>query len=108
MTTTADQVAARAKERFDETADGLSLRLRGMARVGYLIHPALEMALWDESFVNLNGQDWASKGFQENRAFVGPALHFPGARIEVGYMNQYVHASETMAHVVMTAFFVNY
>lgn len=99
---------ARLEERFSDAADGTDLRLRTLARVGYQATSSLELALWDEGFVGLGDVAWAPSGFAENRAFVGPAWHLGGQRIEVGYMNQYVEASDATSHVVMTALFLQY
>lgn len=76
--------------------------------------PRLSLVAWDEIFVRVNSTHWGGKsGFDQNRAFAGLGWTFnPSARVELGYLNQYIdnatHTAETMHHLIMGSLFVNF
>ena len=69
-------------------------RFRQQARVAWTI---AEGSPWqiiasDEVFVHLNRTNYPTRsGIDQNRAFLGVGYDTPGARVEVGYTNQFVH-----------------
>ncbi|MGZ8244419.1 DUF2490 domain-containing protein [Methylomagnum sp.] len=75
--------------------------------------PRLTLVAWDEVFMRVNSTQWGGKsGFDQNRAFAGLGWTFnPNARVELGYLNQYLdnatHTAETMHHLMMGSLFVN-
>jgi hypothetical protein len=76
--------------------------------------PRLSLIVWDEAFVRLNSTAYGGKaGFDQNRAFAGGGWTFnPNLRFELGYMNQYldnaVHTTSTMQHLIMGSLFINF
>lgn len=76
--------------------------------------PRLSLVAWDEIFVRVNSTRWGGKsGFDQNRVFAGLGWTFdPDARVELGYLNQYIdnatHTAETMHHLLMGSLFVNF
>ena len=70
-------------------------RLRQQFRVAYWfrIGKPWQLIFWDEIFFHLNDTNFVTRtGLDQNRAFFGVGYqHSASARVEVGYMNQYVH-----------------
>lgn len=84
----------RLEQRTIESADDTGWRFRQLVK---LVRPLDDesrwyLSLWNELFVHLNDTDWgADSGIDQNRVFAGIGLTTsPQARVEVGYMNQYV------------------
>ena len=85
---------SRLEERAIEGNDGLAWRLRQQVRVTRRLPVArLSAIVWDEVFVHLNSTQRTASGLDQNRVFggLGVALN-PAARVEVGYMNQYLNS----------------
>ncbi|MDP3207012.1 MAG: DUF2490 domain-containing protein, partial [Methylotenera sp.] len=62
---------------------------------------------------NLNDTDFGTqKGFDQNRAFIGGNWAFnPNAKLEIGYLNQYVNLhknSDTENHVLSTTLMLTF
>ena len=62
------------------------------------------LAAYDEAFVVLNDRrNGPQAGFDQNRAFLGInralTIH---VRVEVGYVNQFIDASDEMNHIAFT------
>jgi hypothetical protein len=76
--------------------------------------PRLSLIVWDEAFVRLNSTQYGGRvGFDQNRAFMGGGWTInPNMRFELGYMNQYidnaVHTTSTMQHLIMGSLFINF
>jgi hypothetical protein len=104
------QSRTRLEQRFIENADDTGHRIRQMIRLTMpsKLHDQLTWVAYDEYFLNLNETDYgASRGFDQNRAFVGINWAFnPSVRLEVGYLNQYINNQNTnnMNHVLSTMF----
>lgn len=85
----------RAEQRFLQDRDPVAHRLRWMlrAQVPLALDGKLQAIISNEAFFNLNSVDGGPRaGFGEDRAFVGPGLQLvENARLEVGYMAQYVN-----------------
>ncbi len=104
------QSRTRFELRFSEVDDAVGFRLRQFVRANYRPHKDARWALavWDEIFVGLNDVAFATQGYDQNRIFVGPALHaFDGLRVEFGYL--FVHLRRPPAnnfqHVLALNFF---
>lgn len=51
-----------------------------------------QLIAYDEVLVHLSQTNYPSRpGFDQNRAFAGLGYDTAGARVEIGYLNQYVH-----------------
>jgi hypothetical protein len=76
--------------------------------------PRLSLVAWDEFFVRINSTQWGGQaGFDQNRVFLGLGWSFtPGARAELGYMNQYVEdrrqINEVDTNLIMGSLFINW
>lgn len=87
----------RLEERWIQGASNVSFRLRHMLKA---VYPLTDDGVWalvgyDELFVNLDSSKGGpSSGFNQNRVFFGvDYVVMEGVKLEVGYMNQYLHAS---------------
>ncbi len=102
------QSRTRLEQRFIENSDDTGHKIRQMIRLTMpsKLHDQLTWVAYDEYFLNLNETDYgARRGFDQNRAFVGVNWAFnASARLELGYLNQYINAKNTnsMNHVVST------
>jgi hypothetical protein len=84
------QARPRVEQRFRSDDGDVGARgrlfLRGMWR--FVEDVPLDLVLWDEIFVAFNDTAWGqSGGFDQNRAFVGPAVTIDELRLEAGYLN---------------------
>lgn len=80
----------RLEQRFRDGEDevGLRARLFGRMNVRVVESAAIDVALWDEIFLGLNDTAWGQEaGYDQNRAFVGPAWTSGPVRFELGYLN---------------------
>lgn len=80
-------------------------RVRQQTRVLYPMWKNARLAsiLWDELFVNLNSTVRSQRGLDQNRMFAGVGISVnPRARIEIGYMNQFMHGAtrDRMNHIL--------
>lgn len=102
------QSRTRLEQRFIENADDTGHKLRQMFRAVAPsgVHPKLSWVFYDEYFINLNHTDYgARKGFDQNRAFLGGNwVLYPDAKLEIGYLNQYVKTKQAdlVNHVFST------
>lgn len=100
------QNRTRLEERRKEHAKETNYRLRQMLKVSMPLesNPKLSLIISDELFINLNDTDWvAQSGFDQNRLFMGAGYVFnPTAKLEAGYLNQYVNSNpiDKMNHVL--------
>ncbi len=95
------QSRTRFEQRIHESTDALGLRLRQLVRGAYrpTADARWEIVIWDELFWGLNAPGFAPQGFDQNRLFVGPALHArPGARLEAGYLWVSLLRQDAMRH----------
>lgn len=105
---------SRLEQRFLDTGDDTGWRYRQLLRVSKPLAamPSISPLLWNELFINLRETDWGSmKGFDQNRLFAGVAWSVNSdARLEFGYINQYVRGREqdNMNHVLSTSLFLNF
>lgn len=84
---------SRLEERDIEGNDALAWRFRQQVRVTRPL-PASRFSLvvWDEMFVHLNSTLRTDGGADQNRLFGGIGIGLnPAARVEVGYMNQFIY-----------------
>lgn len=84
------QARPRFEQRFrqdDSDVGGRArLFLRGMWRFAEKV--PLDLVAWDELFIGFNDTDWGQRaGYDQNRAFIGPAVTFGEVRLEAGYLN---------------------
>lgn len=76
--------------------------------------PRLSFIGWDELLMRVNSTRWGGEaGFDQNRAFLGLGWTFtPTARVELGYMNQYLddagHLNSAIRHWILGSLFVNF
>jgi hypothetical protein len=79
----------RAEQRFVVDADDVGHRFRQLVRLQQALTPHVAAVVWDEVFLAANDTDFGQlAGFDQNRAFVGPAwLPEPGVRLEAGYLS---------------------
>jgi Protein of unknown function (DUF2490) len=94
------QSRTRIEQRHLEDSSDTGHKIRQLLRLTLpsQLSPSLQWVVYDEYFVNLNDTDYgAVRGFDQNRAFVGVnwALN-PTARVEVGYLNQYVNRHQNI------------
>ncbi len=87
--------------------DRVSWRWRQQVRLSLpLGSPRVALVIWDEFAFHLNGTLRTARGFDQNRAFAGVNVAVgPPARVEVGYQNQFVHASggsRRLNHILTT------
>jgi hypothetical protein len=109
------QSRTRYEQRFIENSVDTGYKLRQMFRFTLPsgLSPQLQWVLYDEYFVNLNDTDYgAQKGFDQNRAFIGGnwALN-PNAKLEIGYLNQYVNRHKNIDaenHVLSTTLMLTF
>jgi hypothetical protein len=100
------QNRTRLEERRLEGGKETGFRLRQMLKASMPldINPQLSLIISDELFVNLNHTDWGVRsGFDQNRLFAGVGYVFnPHAKVEAGYLNQYVNSTpiDKMNHVL--------
>lgn len=109
---------SRLEQRFRPgTSDDVGVRFREFVRLLWRATDHVGISLWDEVFVELNdaetdaGVRWQRAGFSQNRAFIGPSFWIvPGVRIEIGYLNQYIHISSPtqMRHIAVLNGFVDF
>lgn len=109
------QSRTRYEQRFIENSVDTGYKLRQMFRFTLPsgLSPQLQWVLYDEYFVNLNDTDFGTqKGFDQNRAFIGGNWAFnPNAKLEIGYLNQYVNLhknSDTENHVLSTTLMLTF
>ena len=91
------QSRTRLEQRHMEDASDTAHRLRQMLRVTrpFAANPAVSLVMWDEVMFNFNDTDWGARsGFDQNRLFLGASWQVNRAKIEVGYINQYINASK--------------
>lgn len=98
----------RVEQRF--LADGdLGHRLRLWGRTALPLAGPVSLVLTDALFLGSNETDTTSSGFEQNRAFVGPAVPMADiGRIELGYLNICLDRgdADTMLHIVACNVFV--
>lgn len=109
------QSRTRYEQRFIENSVDTGYKLRQMFRFTLPsgLSPQLQWVLYDEYFINLNNTDFgAQKGFDQNRAFIGGNWAFnPNAKLEIGYLNQYVNRhknSDAENHVLSTTLMLTF
>ncbi|MGE7414624.1 DUF2490 domain-containing protein [Methylobacterium tarhaniae] len=98
----------RFEQRFQTNGRDTGFRLRQMLRAAMPLTEekrGVAAVAWTEAFVALNDTDWGARaGFDRIRTFVGLELPLQGpSTLEVGYMNQTVHAPAsrvTMDHII--------
>lgn len=84
------QARPRVEQRFRADDGDVGARgrlfLRGMWRFSDKV--PLDLVAWDELFIGFNDTTWGqSAGYDQNRAFIGPALTLGDVRLEAGYLN---------------------
>lgn len=98
----------RVEERFRSDST-VGLRFRQLGRVIFRFGGRMGLSAWDEIFVDLNaatdasGARWQRLGLRQNRFFIGPTVDLTNAaRLELGYMNQYVDTTtiDQLRHIV--------
>jgi Protein of unknown function (DUF2490) len=108
------QSRTRFEQRWLENSDDTGYKLRQLVRLTTPsnLHPNLTWVVYDEYFVNLNNTDYsAKKGFDQNRAFIGGNWALSQhAKLEIGYLNQYVNGIKANAenHVLSTTLLLNF
>jgi Protein of unknown function (DUF2490) len=84
---------SRLEERFMEGNGELAWRFRQQLRFTRPVRSSRFSALfWDEFLTHLNTTNRTTRGFDQNRIFAGTGIALDSrARIEIGYMNQYLN-----------------
>lgn len=79
---------------IENTSAETAWRTRLLLRGQYALNESgnLQLVVWDEAFYHLNDvTNGPRSGFDQNRLFVGPQFRVtPQARLEVGYMNNWI------------------
>lgn len=105
------QSRTRLEQRFHETTSEVGHRARQFVRADYRFDGSRWGAVvWDELFWGLNATGFAPEGFDQNRIFVGPALHtFDAMRVEFGYLNATLRRQDLwqVQHALALNFFVS-
>jgi uncharacterized protein DUF2490 len=96
---------SRLEQRFIEGAGNAVWRVRQLLRYQrpFKANGSVAPVVWDEVFVQLNSNTRARSGLDQNRGFVGVGITLsPKARVEMGYMNQFINgvAQDRMNHVL--------
>ena len=105
---------SRLEQRFLDAGSDTGWRFRQLLRMSRPLSawPSVSPVLWNEIFIGLNKTDWgASKGLGQNRLFAGFAWRAsPKARVEVGYLHQYVRGNlqNSVNHVLSTGIFLSF
>jgi hypothetical protein len=87
---------SRVEQRLFEGESTTAWRIRQQVRVTQSMqaHPALSLIGWDEILYHLNTTSRSRRGFDQNRAFGGVGFKLRRTvRLDLGYLNQFVHAS---------------
>ena len=102
------QSRTRVEQRSIEDNDALAWRVRQFARITKPVaRPAgLAVVIWNELFIHVNDTRRTPQGFDQNRVFAGMGMTVaPGARLEVGYVNQAIRgassAPERQHHILL-------
>lgn len=85
----------RLEQRYrSDQGDDVGHRIRQFVRWEKPLGDKWSFVVWDELFVTLNDTQWGqASGFDQNRFYAGPAYQLNDTwRIEVGYMNNYIHS----------------
>jgi hypothetical protein len=102
---------SRLEQRFMAGAGDTGLRLRQMLRLTVPVTDRGVQAVgWSETFLGLNDTDWGQRaGFDRMRNFVGVSAPISkSARIEPGYMNEYVDATDRTHHIASLTVNLNF
>jgi len=97
---------SRLEERSIEGNEALAWRFRQQVRVTRAVSSGgrATAIVWDEVFVHLNATRRTGRGFDQNRVFGGIGLGLDShARIEIGYMNQFINGHggpDRMHHIL--------
>lgn len=115
---TASGIVLTSRTRFEQRnfdiGDDTGYRVRQLVRAIKKVNgsDSLSWLVWDELFISTRSTDWgALSGFDQNRAFAGIAWQAaPNARLEVGYVNQYVRGEnlDRMNHILSTSLFLRF
>lgn len=105
------QSRTRFEQRFRDDFSGAAHRFRQFIRVNYRPSANLPVAIafWDELFIGMSTAGWAQLGFDQNRAFLGLAVHTADGRlrVEAGYLNVVITREQrALTHVLALNFFV--
>ncbi len=102
----------RAEQRFVVDAEDVGYRFRQLVRLQQLVAPRFAAVVWDEVFFGVNDTDFGQlAGFDQNRAFVGPAwLPESGVRLEAGYLSVVQRRPEVtvLVHALSVNAFLNF
>lgn len=104
----------RFEQRNFDIGDDTGYRVRQLLRAIKKIDgtESLSWLVWNELFISTRSTDWgALSGFDQNRAFAGIAWQAaPNARLELGYVNQYVRGEnlDRMNHILSTSLFLRF
>jgi len=98
----------RIEQRVFSGAESTQWRVRSqLSYMGKAKKSRVMPLVWDEVMFRLNTTSQRPRGFDQNRAFTGVGVKLnSGARIEVGYMNQFRRSGQ-MNHVLSTVMNVN-
>ncbi len=85
---------SRLEQRLVENGNSTGWRARELVRYEHPFFEGSDMSVvfTSETFMALNRTDWGARsGFDQIRNFIGVGFTaFPGSRLELGYMNQYI------------------
>lgn len=106
---------SRLEQRFVENGNDAGWRARQFVKFNRPFRPGGDttLVLTSEVFVALDDTDWGARsGFDQMRNFAGVGFSVaPKARIEVGYMNQYINRvgpNDRMNHIASTNLLVRF
>ncbi len=107
------QSRTRLEQRFLDNGSGTGWRFRQFVKVGWDLPHLSRFSLvgYDEVFFDLNDTDWGQRtGFAQNRLFAGLGAKLGDAKVEVGYLNQYLNRSgaDNMNHIFSLNLFLNF
>jgi hypothetical protein len=105
----------RLEQRFVETGRDTGWRMRQLVKYNRPFRPGgdTSLVLTSEAFVALDDADWGARsGFDQLRNFAGVGFSVaPQARIEAGYMNQYIDRAgpdDRMNHIASANLLVRF
>ena len=105
----------RLEQRWVETGSDTGWRLRQFIKYDLPLREGgtTNFVITSETFIALNDADWGARaGFDQMRNFVGLGFPVhPKARVEAGYMNQYIDRrgpNDQMNHIASVNLFVRY
>ncbi len=104
----------RLEQRWFDRSNEVGHRIRQLVRVSHPIAGLrnVDWVLRNETFFYLNNTDFgALQGYEDNRAFIGIAIHrHDKSRMEFGYMNKFGRGrpNDTIDHIIAASLYMKF